>query len=76
MNSLPEEMPVMRLTWEGAAGRSYTLSATTNLLLDTWDDVPDFSGVPGTNGLMHYLSLDPFAPKLFFRVNAEFPDPN
>jgi hypothetical protein len=58
------------VTWPSMIGRHYTVSILTNMVSQTWHDIPGYTEIPGTGTDMRYTNTTEFIAVEFYRVRV------
>ncbi|MDD4017791.1 MAG: C25 family cysteine peptidase [Kiritimatiellae bacterium] len=62
----------LTLSWQGAAGRLYTVEATPTLLPPDWQPLPEHTDIPGTGEPLG-VAFPATQPSCFFRIRVRLP---
>ncbi len=70
----PNNPDAFIISWQADTSHTYSLMGTTNLNTDNWTGIPEYTNLPGINGVMSYTgSIDSISTQ-FYRVD-ELPSP-
>ena len=61
-------LPNFTVRYTGAAGVTYKVQSSFDLVVGTWADEPGSTVTPGTDGVVEFVDISPLAPEKFYRV--------